>query len=157
MNCNWHNLKAHQSTQNYVLWTSFLNFNSNLNLTCVSSKSVIQQLRSERLSGDIICVARFEQFSGTAQVLLLNFNCLCICSSTCFCRNLCLPRRPSDSLKNSLQHDFAYRQTIKSSWFYNDTIFPPLPTNSTAKPDQDTVLNLFSQCTEIPHFPKLLI
>jgi len=34
---------------------------------------VIQQLRSERLSGDSICVARFEQFSSTAPVLLLTF------------------------------------------------------------------------------------
>ena len=34
--------------------------------------------------------------------LLLNFHCLYICSSTCFCRNLCLPRQPSDSLKNCL-------------------------------------------------------
>jgi len=32
---------------------------------------VIQQLWSERLSGDITCVAGFEQFSGTAPVLLL--------------------------------------------------------------------------------------
>ena len=32
---------------------------------------MIQQLWSERLSGDITCVAGFEQFSGTAPVLLL--------------------------------------------------------------------------------------
>ena len=34
---------------------------------------MIQQLRSERQSGAITCVARFEQFSGTAPVLLLTF------------------------------------------------------------------------------------
>ena len=33
---------------------------------------MIQQLRSERLSGAVICVERFEQFSGTPPVLLLN-------------------------------------------------------------------------------------
>jgi len=50
-----------------------LNFNSNLNLTCFSTESVIQQLRSERLSGAVTCIAGFEQFSGTAPVLLLTF------------------------------------------------------------------------------------
>ena len=47
-------------------------------------------------------LSNLKHLAAHLRCLFLNFHCLCIYSSTCFCRNMCLPRRPSDSLKNCL-------------------------------------------------------
>ena len=65
---------------------------------------MIQQFRSVWPSGAIsFALSDLNDLAAQLRYLLLKFQCLCICSSTWFCRNLCLPRRPSDdSLKNCL-------------------------------------------------------
>jgi hypothetical protein len=48
--------------------------------------------------------------------LSLNIHFLCNCSSTCFCRNLCLPRRPTDGPKNSATPTGPFGTCIKFIW-----------------------------------------
>ena len=62
------------------------------------------------------CAAWFEQFSGTASGLIAKISWLCVVSATCFCRNLCLPKRPNDSLKTSSVPTGPFGTCTKFLW-----------------------------------------
>jgi len=74
-------------------------------------------------SGDISLVLPYLNNSAAQlRVLLLILRCLCICSSTCFCRNLCLHRRPTNSLKNRSVPTTPFGTCVQFIWEWNPTI-----------------------------------
>jgi len=79
-----------------------LNFNLNLNLICVSTKSVIQHPGRGGVTiwSQFFWLSDLNNLAAQLRSLLLKFHYLCICSSTSFCRKLCLHRQPSDCLNN---------------------------------------------------------
>ena len=98
-------------------------FNLNLYLNCVSTKSVIQQLWAQRPSGYITFVLPdLKTLAAQLGGLLLNILCLCFCSSTCCCTNLCLHRRHSDSFRNCPVPTGPFGTRIEFIWKYNRTV-----------------------------------
>ena len=82
---------------------------------------MIQQLGSQWKSGVFFVLSVLNNLSAQLRGLSLKFHCLCICSFTCFCRNLCLNRRPSDSLKNSSVPAVLFGTCIECVWKWNPT------------------------------------
>jgi len=65
-------------------------------------RSACNPVRFDHTEPILLCCLIWKKLAANIRCLLLHFHCSFICSSTCFCRNLCLPRRPTDSLKNCL-------------------------------------------------------